>query len=224
MKKIFDVAAIATLFSFPGASAQEAIEAVDFLVTTMNFNLSDTSEQFVARIYDHVAIAMARAEIEKEEPPYMIIGGTIVKEPVWWNPMFSYHIDPMTVFFGDFFTEVCDATALYVEEHLEEAGGAFLPNLQWCPWATQVLGELGNETVIITDVPTMSPSTNETITDAPTMSRSTNETEFPTSPETFGPTKRSAPSAAVAAFSSNSISCVAAGVLITTAVCNFLFV
>jgi hypothetical protein len=210
MKKIFAVAAIATLFAFPGESAQEAIEAVDFLVTTMNSNLTNTSEQFVARIYDPVAIAMARTEIEKEEPPYMIIGGTIVKEPVWWNPMFSYHIDPSTVFFGDFFTEVCDATALYVEEHLEEAGGAFLPNLQWCPWTKQVLEELGNETVIITDVPTMSPSTNET--------------EAPTSPATFGPTKRSAPSSAVAAFSSNSIAFVAFRILITTAVCNFLFV
>lgn len=30
----------------------------------------------------------------------------------------------------------------YVETHLKEAGKAFLPQLQWCPWGSQVLKEL----------------------------------------------------------------------------------
>ena len=33
-----------------------------------------------------------------------------------------------------------------MEDNLEEAGGGLLPGLQWCPWGTRVLQELGNVT------------------------------------------------------------------------------
>ena len=46
---------------------------------------------------------------------------------------------------------------------MDDAGGAFLPGLQLCPWGSRVLEELGNETVIVTDAPS-----EEISTEAPT--------------------------------------------------------
>ena len=85
------LAAAATL---PAAQAQEEIEAVDFLVTSKYTDIDDEEHHFVARIYDPVAITTARAELEKADPPFMIISGLIEKEPVEWNPGWSYHFSP----------------------------------------------------------------------------------------------------------------------------------
>jgi hypothetical protein len=38
--------------------------------------------------------------------------------------------------------EVCDANMMYVEDHLDEAGGAFLPGNHWCPWDSRVTREV----------------------------------------------------------------------------------
>lgn len=118
-----------------------ATNAVDFLVTSDGTNPTNTVQHFIARILDEAVIEEARAEIGKPDG-WKIISGTISKEAVEWNPGWSFHFLPESVFFGELFFEVCDATVDYVEENLDEAGGAFLPNLQWCPWGTRVLGEV----------------------------------------------------------------------------------
>jgi hypothetical protein len=124
------------------ARAQEqAVDYADFLVTSDRTNIMNMAEHFVVRIVDPIMIAEARVELDKSEG-FKIISGTIEKTPVDWNPGWSYHFIPETIFFGDFFIEVCDASATYIEEHLDEAGGAFLPRLQWCPWGTRVLEEI----------------------------------------------------------------------------------
>jgi hypothetical protein len=38
--------------------------------------------------------------------------------------------------------EVCDATMPYVEDHLDEVGGAFLPGGYWCPWTSRLTREV----------------------------------------------------------------------------------
>jgi hypothetical protein len=106
------------------------VDYADFLVTSDRNNILNTGEHFVARIIDPAMIAEARAELEKESG-FKIISGFIEKTPADWNPGWSYHFTPDTIFFGDFFIEVCDASASYIEENLEAAGGAFLPRLQW---------------------------------------------------------------------------------------------
>jgi hypothetical protein len=105
--------AVAVLFTSLNFNAQtttyvsgQVIEAVDFLVTTDFTNATNEDQHFIARIYDPTMIAMARAEIEKLDPPFMIIAGTIVNESADWNPDWSFHIDPSTVLFGDLFVEV----------------------------------------------------------------------------------------------------------------------
>ena len=85
------------------ARAQEqAVDYADFLVTSDRTNITNTAEHFVARIVDPIMIAEARAELDKSEG-FKIISGTIEKTPVDWNPGWSYHFIPETIFFGDFF-------------------------------------------------------------------------------------------------------------------------
>ena len=102
---IFGLATVSVFGVVETVSGQE-IEAVDFLVTTDYTNSTNEDQHFIARIYDPEIIAIARGEIEKVEPPFLIIAGTIVKETADWNPDWSFYIDPATVVFGDVFVEV----------------------------------------------------------------------------------------------------------------------
>jgi hypothetical protein len=138
---------------------------VDFVVTSNDADPEDVSQHYVARIVHAASIAQARKELNKTEN-FMIISGIIEKTPVDWNPGWSYHLIPNTVFFGDVFTEVCDANAVYVEENLEAAGGSFLPRLQWCPWNTRVLKELPAPDGPTTP-PQPAPPTSSSLTTAP---------------------------------------------------------
>ena len=156
MSVFFVHAAAILLFCF-GAFREAA--AADFLVTTDFINISNTEHHFVARILDENVIEVARNEVGKNES-WMIISGTINKTAVDWNPGWSYHLIPETIEFGEFFIEVCDATAPFVEDNLADAGGAFLPNLFWCPWSTRVLQEITSSPVD-TVSPTMAPTTSE---------------------------------------------------------------
>lgn len=131
------------------------VSAADFLVTAV---AGEPDEEFVVRILDAATIEEARALIGATDN-FRIVAGTIVKEPIDWNPGWSYYIDPDTVVFGDAFIEVCDAAATYVEANLDSAGGAFLPNDFWCPWGTRVLQELTTTgSTMPSDVPSDIPS------------------------------------------------------------------
>lgn len=85
-------------------------------------------------------ILEARLRLGNQQEPH--VTGIIVKESACWNPNYSYHYDPATVDFFEFSMEVCDATFRYVEEHLADAGGAFLPGLRLCPWSSYLIEEV----------------------------------------------------------------------------------
>jgi hypothetical protein len=70
------------------------------------------------------------------------VKGTIVKEPVAYNAPWSFHLDPNTIQFFREATEVCDAGIQFVEDHLSDVGGSFLPGNCWCPWGSRLLAEL----------------------------------------------------------------------------------
>jgi hypothetical protein len=84
------------------------------------------------------ADALRRAIVTK----HGIVSGIILPQPARYNPGWHFHLRPETVSVADFTTEVCDATATYVEGHLADVGGAFLPGNRWCPWQTRVLREV----------------------------------------------------------------------------------
>jgi hypothetical protein len=107
------------------------------------FVMSDvTGHTFIVEITNPADIRHARELVRGQTHDLPHILARIVKHPAPYNPQWSYHIDPSTIEFFDVSTEVCDATIPYVQEHLSEAGGAFLPGLIWCDWSSHLVREI----------------------------------------------------------------------------------
>jgi len=99
-------------------------------------------QEFIFEITDEAKIAQARRIISGEEKLEVHVMGRIVKTRKDYNPKWSYHLDPATIAFFTVAIEVCDADMHYVEDHLDEACGAFLPGCMWCPWNSRVIREV----------------------------------------------------------------------------------
>ncbi|QXJ22762.1 calmodulin-binding protein [Actinomadura graeca] len=125
-------AALALTLS-PAAHAEEA--AAYFEVTTYQ-------DRSVIKLTDPAKIEHARGIVNGTEKERVHVVGRILKTPAPYNPGWSFHLNPDTIDFFQVAIEVCDATTSYVEEHLDEAGGAFLPGLVWCPWSSKVIREV----------------------------------------------------------------------------------
>ena len=114
--------------------------------TTMSayFRFTDTNGQprFVIELNDEAKIAHARKILSGEETGRIHIHGRIIKRPVPYNPGWSFHLDPNTIDFFEMAIEVCDSSMQYLEDHLDEAGGAFLPGGHWCPWSSRLVDEV----------------------------------------------------------------------------------
>ncbi len=100
------------------------------------------SDTFVVALDDPARIADARAELVRPIDERRGVIGIIQKEPAAYNPPWSFHYDPETVDFFDFAIEVCDGSARYIEDHLDEACGALLPDCRWCPWSSYLAAEI----------------------------------------------------------------------------------
>jgi hypothetical protein len=97
------------------------------------FELTDGSHRtFVVKLTDPGEIGHARELLRGETVERPHVFGLIAKRPAGYNRPWNYHLEPDTVRFFDQAIELCDAAIPYVEEHLGEAGGAFLPGLDWC--------------------------------------------------------------------------------------------
>ncbi|MGW4348573.1 BP74-related protein [Streptomyces sp. NPDC004690] len=101
-----------------------------------------TGSKAVFELTDETRIQEARDILSGKEKDRVHVLGRIVHRPAAWNPGWSYHYDPSTVNFFEVAIEVCDATLPYVEDHLDEAGGAFLPGDFWCPWTSKLTREV----------------------------------------------------------------------------------
>ncbi|MET7337086.1 calmodulin-binding protein [Nonomuraea sp. NPDC005650] len=134
-KTLTALIAIATLAVAAPAPAQ-AEDSAYFVMTDI------TREEFVVRLTDPGKIQHARDLVNGDTVDRPHIIGRILKRQTAYNPRWSYHLNSDTVDFFDVAIEVCDATIPYVEDHLDEAGGAFLPGLIWCGWTTRLLYEI----------------------------------------------------------------------------------
>src|SRR2546430_1127577 len=92
------------------------------------FDYSPAPETFIIQLTDVKKIAHARRIVSGEEKSKIHVSGTIVKTPQAYNPPWKFHLDPQSISFFEFAVEVCDASIKYVADHLDDVGGAFLPN------------------------------------------------------------------------------------------------
>ncbi|MFF4950940.1 BP74-related protein [Streptomyces chattanoogensis] len=120
-----------------GAAHRTTTESAAYFVMT-----DVTGTEFVVRLTEPDKIQHARDLLSgaTTSRPHLI--GRIDRQPAPYNPHWSFHYLSDTVDFFDFAIEVCDATTPYVEDHLDEAGGAFLPGLMWCPWSSRLVREI----------------------------------------------------------------------------------
>jgi hypothetical protein len=99
-------------------------------------------KHFIFELRDPVKIAEARALITNPSNPKRHVQGVIDPHKRSYNPSWSFSLIPETIGFFEMQIEVCDANVTYVEEHLDEVGGAFLPRSFWCPWSSFIEREL----------------------------------------------------------------------------------
>jgi hypothetical protein len=132
--KTYVVAAVLLSATLHPCFAEEAL----FSFTTHG----SSNEEFVFKLDDPQRIAEARAILAGSEQEKVHVMGRIVKRPAPHNPRWQFHLDPSSIQFFALAIEVCDAQTSYVEDHLDEAGGAFLPGLWWCPWSSRLVQEI----------------------------------------------------------------------------------
>ncbi len=102
----------------------------------------EQNRDFIFELTDEAKIAHARRILSGEETSEVHVLGRIRKTPKPYNPGWSYHLDPGTISFFAVAIEVCDANMAYLEDHLDEACGAFLPGCVWCPWSSRLASEI----------------------------------------------------------------------------------
>jgi hypothetical protein len=100
--------------------------------------------EFIIRLTSDQRIEEARRILSGEETESVHVMGRIVKRPVPWNPGWSFYIEPDTITFFTMAIEVCDSSISYLEDHLDEACGPFLPGCFWCPWSSRLTREVVN--------------------------------------------------------------------------------
>jgi Big-like domain-containing protein len=89
---------------------------------------------FTIKLTDPQTIQEARNIIATGAPKMVI--GTIVKQPVYYNSPWSYHLDPKSIGFAEFAVELCDANMNYLEANLDVAYS------DWCPWSSRLVKEI----------------------------------------------------------------------------------
>jgi hypothetical protein len=119
------------------AAAPAAAEMASFVI-----DYPPREDTFVIRLKDPVKIEHARRILRGEETMAVHVMGKIRRRAAPWNDPWRFVLVPRTIEFFELAIEVCDASISYVEEHLAEAGGAFLPGRVWCPWGSRVIAEV----------------------------------------------------------------------------------
>ena len=106
------------------------------------FDYPPAPATFVFKLTDPKKIQEARDILSGKQKDRTHVSGIIVTSAAPYNPDWGFHYEPKTISFFQMAIEVCDAAIEYVEEHLDEVGGAFLPGNRWCPWGSRLLREI----------------------------------------------------------------------------------
>jgi hypothetical protein len=98
--------------------------------TVVTFQVGD--EQYRIQLIDPADIAIARQLLAGEEAPGIPNGLIVRGGDGGVNTGYSWHIDPNSLEFADFTTEVCDGLPSYVED-------GSLTGDYFCPWSAEVI-------------------------------------------------------------------------------------
>ncbi|WP_431686809.1 calmodulin-binding protein [Hahella sp. NBU794] len=115
-------------------------------VAYFEFTDVQPEQTFVIQLTDKAKIQQARDILANGQEDFYHVMGYVTPSPTPYNPRWQYHLDTDTISFFEFSIEVCDASMQYVQEHLNEVGGAFLPGNIWCPWSSKLVREVGSPT------------------------------------------------------------------------------
>ncbi|MCX6817348.1 MAG: hypothetical protein NTU57_00645 [Candidatus Aenigmarchaeota archaeon] len=120
------------------------------------FKFTDGHNTFIFKLTDSKKIQEARAILNGSQTNAIHVSGTIdkksIEKSVDYNSPWNYYLIPATIHFFDNAVEVCDASIQYLEDHLNESCGSFLPNCVWCPWGSKLIEEVKiNQTQTCTD-------------------------------------------------------------------------
>jgi hypothetical protein len=120
-----------------------SFSAPAYAATPARFVFQDVSRsEFVIELTDESKIQEARNILNGTQKDETHVLGRIIKRPAAYNPKWNFQLDPASISFFSMAIEVCDASIPYVEDHLDEAGGPFLPGLYWCPWSSRLVREI----------------------------------------------------------------------------------
>lgn len=106
------------------------------------FDAPPAPETFVIKLNDPEIIEKAQNILDGGEKKAVHVTGVVVKESASYNDSWSFHLDPDSIDFFEVSAEVCDSSIQGVEDHLDEVGGAFLPDNRWCPWSSRLIREI----------------------------------------------------------------------------------
>ncbi|MCL1475531.1 hypothetical protein [Argonema antarcticum] len=135
--RVLTVLALVTMLGIGFSTPSYAATPARFVFT----DLAGGSE-FVIELTDESKIQKARNILNGTEKEQTHVLGRIIKKSAPYNPGWSYQLEPATIDFFSFAIEVCDSSIMYLEDHLDEAGGAFLPGALWCPWSSRLVKEI----------------------------------------------------------------------------------
>lgn len=137
IRQVLTVLAVVAMLTMGFNSPSSAATPARFV-----FEYPPSPGQFVVELTDESKIQKARDILSGKEKDATHILGRIIKRPADYNPNWSYQLDPNSISFFQMAIEVCDASIQYTEDHLDEAGGAFLPGAFWCPWNSRLVKEI----------------------------------------------------------------------------------
>ena len=88
------------------------------------FEIGDPTrpERFVFKLSDQARIAQARGLVGRQ----IWHNGVVIKERIYYNRAWRYHLEPGSIGFADITIEECQTEMMAVENGLDAVGGAFL--------------------------------------------------------------------------------------------------
>jgi len=123
VSRVWVVGVVGAMLALTGCGAQTQVPSVaTFEIEGQTFKI----ELATAELVEH-----AQKLMDGEEVPAIPVG-LIVRDDPSVNEPWSWHIDPASLEFADFTTEVCDGLPEFVED-------GTLTSDRYCPWLAKVV-------------------------------------------------------------------------------------